>query len=101
MTTPPATTPPATTPPATTQPPASTTSPAVVPEGTTSAPPAQGQGGAQNPAPAESVAISAQTSASPTAADYTVPGLLFGSGSLLGAWLALTLWMKRRRGEHV
>lgn len=112
VTTPPVTTPPVTTPPVTTPP---ATTPAVVPpvtNGTSPAvvPPAVvpgavqpgapgGQAMAGNAAPA-SVGVSAETSVSAAPADYTVPGLLLGSGTLLAAWLALTLWMKRRRGEH-
>ncbi|GAB3268741.1 hypothetical protein GCM10027449_02300 [Sinomonas notoginsengisoli] len=103
-TTPPATetsTPPGThsTPPSGVKPPASSSSPAVVPPATTKAPPAKGPA-AVKPAPAKSMAVSAKTSANTAPADYTVPGLLMGSGTLLGAWLALTLWMKRRRGGH-
>jgi hypothetical protein len=64
-------------------------------------PPAAAPGqGAARPAPAQSVSISAGTSAGATA-DYTVPGLLLGSGALLLAWLALTLWTKRARGRHM
>jgi hypothetical protein len=64
-------------------------------------PPAAAPGqGAARPAPAQSVSLSAGTSAGATA-DYTVTGLLLGSGALLLAWLALTLWTKRARGRHM
>lgn len=57
--------------------------------------------GGAKPAPAKSVSISAETSANTAPADYTAPGLLLGSGALLIAWLALTLWIRRHRGEHL